>query len=141
MTTHIDIAEHNDAHNNAEGIPQRFLRIPSRSPNLAATNPQNAVDDKQKKVIHDSSALEVTDAAPPRRRLIADTTNSAKKMMPPELPTSWPMVIQPIARVLSLRGLIMDNDEVRRTISIDSRDKLIPRDKPQQNTVKELTTK
>lgn len=84
------IAEHNAAQNNADGMPRFFLCVPSKSPNRANTNPKNAVDDKQKKVIHDSSALEVTVAAPPRRRLIAVTTNSARKKIPPELPTNWP---------------------------------------------------
>ena len=60
---------------------------------------------------------------------MAVTTNSAKNMIPPELPRSWPMVMNPITRVLSRRGLITDSIPlavVLRTISIDSRDKLIP---------------
>ena len=60
---------------------------------------------------------------------MAVTTNSAKNMIPPELPRSWPMVMNPITRVLSRRGLIIDSTPlavVLRTISIDSRDKLIP---------------
>lgn len=127
--SHIVIAENNDAHSNAEGTPRLFFRMPSSIPNLANTNPQNEVLARQKKVIHDSSAREVTVAAPPRRRLMAVTTNSAKNMIPPELPRSWPMVMNPITRVLSRRGLIIDSTPlavVLRTISIDSRDKLIP---------------
>lgn len=87
-------------------MPRRLFLIPSNRPSLAKTNPQNAIEDKQKKVIHESSVLEVIVAAPPRSRLTAVTMNSAKKTMPPELPTSWPHVMKPITRVFCLRGLI-----------------------------------
>lgn len=95
------IADHNDAQNKADGIPRFFLCTPSKRPNRAKTKPKNAVDDKQKKVIQDSRALEVTVAAPPRSRLIAVTTNSARKNIPPELPTNWPMVERAKTKVIS----------------------------------------
>ena len=85
------MAVHNDAQSNDDGMPRRFLRMPSKRPSRAETKPQKAVEDRQKNVIQLSSAREVTAAAPPRRRLMAVTTNSAKKTMPPDDPTSWPV--------------------------------------------------
>ena len=84
MNTPIHIAkdEHKEAHNRADGIPRLLFLTASRSPSLANTNPQNAVDARQTNVIQDSTAREVMVAAPPRMRQTDVTTNSARNVTP-----------------------------------------------------------
>ena len=79
---HITNEEQSEAHSKDDGMPLRLLRIASKSPSRANTNPQNATDDKQTNVIHDSTAREVMVTAPPRIMHIEVTTNSARNMIP-----------------------------------------------------------
>ena len=67
-----------------------FWRImPSMRATLPNKYPQNAVDERTKKQLHDSTEDAEIVPAPPKMKLMDVTTNSARNRTPPELPRSY----------------------------------------------------